>query len=69
MEYRRLHMLSVPGLPFEGVVVKVLGEPSPVASASASSEAAAAGYGADPKLLQRKDKVLRSKGFCRVLVG
>lgn len=70
MEYHALHTLSVPGLPFQ-VVVKVLGEPSPIVgpSSSSSSDAlAGAGYG-DARLLQRKDKVLRSKGFSRVLVG
>jgi len=60
-EYRALHTLSVPGLPFQ-LVVKVLSEPSPV-------NAGAAGDG-DARQLQRKDKVLRSKKeFSHVLVG
>lgn len=78
MEYCALHTLSVPGLPFQQVV-KVLGEPSPVAavpSSPSSDTLTSAGAGGDggearllPPLPQRKEKALRSKGFSRVLVG
>lgn len=72
MEYRGLHTLSVPGLPFQQVV-KVLGEPSAVVAPSSSSDTAgggtAAGLPRTPRKDKEKEKVLRSKGFSRVLVG
>lgn len=68
MEYRVLHTLCFPGVPFNQLIVKVLGEPVSVAAATSSSDAAAAA-GYDAQALRRKDKMLRSKGFSRVLVG
>lgn len=64
MAYHLLHTLSVPGMPFASLVVKVLGEPSAITSSSSSEYAADA-----QQALQRKDKVGRAKGFSRVLVG
>lgn len=62
MAYQLLHTLSAPGMPFERVVVKVLGEPTAVSATSSE-------YGGGDQALQRKDKAGRAKGFSRVLVG
>ena len=63
MAYHLLHILSVPGMPFERVIVKVLGEPSAITSSSSEYQADA------QQALQRKDKVGRARGFSRALVG
>lgn len=68
MAYHLLHTLSAPGMPFQRVVVKVLGEPTAVSAAAAAAEASSE-HGGDAQALQRKDKVGRAKGFSRVLVG
>lgn len=65
MAYQLLHTLSAPGMPFERVVVKVLGEPTAVSATSSSSSE----YGGGDQALQRKDKAGRAKRFSRVLVG
>lgn len=62
MAYQLLHTLSVPGMPFERVVVKALREPTAVSPSSSE-------YEADTQALQRKDKVGRAKGFSCILVG